>query len=279
MITASWQDIGIDGSSRWMIALALLGLLMIIPAWTDLFRARLVPSIFTYPLIIGAGALIWQLPPEHRINNILAGISIALVYGLVAWAGQMGWGDYKLMIPAALLCGANFLMFLVASFALLVPVRFVMRRQIHEAKKHGEKKLDLMPAFGPPIVLGAQIVWALMGVPVWVVLLWVGGWLVAIAVGVYEQRSGAALLPARVRAMAAEGKTGDVYDIAGKQAGYLERQALLQGLLDSDHWQELWTVKRTIQPLEGSDLIVELGERLRPAFTLVTASEEVAATS
>jgi hypothetical protein len=233
--------------------MALYGLLCLLPVWSDVFRGRVVPDLMTWPLT-GIAAIMLLAGPG-RLIHLLAFVAVWLGFYLVTSAGKMGWGDLKLMLPLAALAGANFLIVVFAAFVCSLPLslRTNFRRRMARHRGQDMDAFDQMAPFGPGAVAGAHLVWLAMGLPLWVGAIWLAGWIIVVTLGVVERRMRPPASPERVRTWAASGRTGTLDDVAGRSVGWLQKKAIMQSLLDDDHWREAHLQLSTIQPLgEGA---------------------------
>lgn len=256
-----------DAPAWWPIAMALLGLAFLAPVWSDLFRDRVVPDLFTYPLTVASLALLW-LGPGHLVH-LLAFAAAWLAFYLVCSAGKMGWGDLKLILPLAALAGANFLVVVFAAFVCALPLSLRASWRRRTAKLRGEQadEFDQMAPFGPGAVAGAQLTWLAMGLPLWVGLVWAIGWTAVIVSGMRESRRAPHASPQRVRDWALSGAVGPLDEIAGRPVGWLQRKAIMQALLDDKHFREAHLSGSTLQPLPGNASMLRV-ERTGARFRL-----------
>jgi Flp pilus assembly protein protease CpaA len=266
VLLQSWNDV----PSWWTLAITLYGLLCLIPVWSDMFRDRIVPDAFTYPLIAIAALMLWVGP--GRMIHLLAFLAALLGFHLVTSAGKMGGGDLKLILPLAALSGANFLMVIYAAFVCSLPFSlraswllyrrrkasgrpprgFSLKRLLSGQGDEQDESINpfyLRAPFGPGAALGAHLVWFAMGLPLWSLAVWAVGWIAMLAIGLAEQRTRPHASPARVRDWAMQGRTGDLDEVAGRPVGWLQKKAIMQSLLDDEHWQEAHLNDATQQPL------------------------------
>jgi hypothetical protein len=252
---SGWQN----APAWWPLAMMLFGIACLAPVWSDLFRDRVVPDLFTYPLTLAAGVLLLAGP--GRLVHLLAFTAAWLAFYLVCSAGKMGWGDLKLILPMAALAGANFLVVVFAAFVCALPLSLRSSWRKRTAHLRGEHvtELDQMAPFGPGAVAGAQITWLAMGLPLWVGAVWAAGWIAVLVSGMREARRSPHASPQRVREWADQGRTGALGQISGRPVGWLQRKAIMQALLDDEHFREAYMDGRTSQDLApgSSQLQVE----------------------
>lgn len=257
-----WQD----APSWWAVAITVYGLLLLLPAWSDLFRSRVVPDLFTYPLAIVAAVLLWAGP--GGLTNVLAGAATALAFYLVCASGNMAWGDFKLIVPVAAMTGGNFLIMIFVAMVATLPFQFKAFRKTR--KEGGPRNLlsDEIPPFGPGTVAAAHLVLLAMGMPWWTAAAWLAGWAIMVGLGVYERNTTTLATPQAVRTWSSQNREGDLSEFG--RIDWILRFALLNALIDDEHWDELHSVKpyETVQPLEGTSLLARWeGNRCHLALT------------